>query len=298
MLLHECLECQKNKPKRKDLNEAPLQQWGQLETIPMKTIHIDHKSPLRPSSHGKNFCLGVIDAFSRYLQVYPCTHADTKETIKLLGKYITTFGIPQQIIHNNGSAFMSNGKVEVQSKRLTQYFRHFLSTSGSNWSELTNKFAFAQTANNSSTGYTPYEIVFGIKPQVPLSLKLGLYRDQNKRCTSEFCAGLENYAHTEHKSNNETIDRCLKNQISAEVLKRENDFKLIYSNTYTHCHRITNKAHMFRNQVKLGRPIKEGTKVLLENRSKPLLKSQKLLNLRSGPYIVIEKITEVTYGIQ
>ena len=51
-----------NKPKRKDLNEAPLQQWGQLETIPMKTIHIDHKGPLRQSSHGKNFCLVVIDA--------------------------------------------------------------------------------------------------------------------------------------------------------------------------------------------------------------------------------------------
>ena len=101
-------ECQKNKPKQKDLKEAPLQQWGQLETIPMKTSHIDHKGPLRPSSHGKNFCLVVIDAFSRYLQVYPCTHADCKETIKLLEKYITTFGIPQQIIHDTGSIFMSN----------------------------------------------------------------------------------------------------------------------------------------------------------------------------------------------
>ena len=189
MLLHDCLECQKNKPKRKDLNEAPLQQLGQLETIPMKTIHIDHKGPLRPSSHGKNFCLVVIDAFSRYLHVM--------ETIKLLEKYITTFGIPQQIIHL-GSDWSSelgitmrprttyspwtNGKVEVQNKYLTQYFRHFLSTSGSNWSELTNKFAFADnTAINSSTDYTPYEIVFGIKPQVPLSLKLGIYRDQKKR---------------------------------------------------------------------------------------------------------------------
>ena len=187
--------------------------------------------------------------------MYP---ADSKETIKLLEKYITTFGFPQQLIHDNGSAFMSNdfahwsselgktlrprttyspwtnGKFEVQNKHLTQYFRHFLSTSGSNWSELTNK----------------------------------------------------------------TIDKSLKNLISAEILKRENDFKLIHSNSYSRCRRITNKAHMFRNQFKLGRPIKEGTKVLLENRYKPLLKSQKLLNLRSGPYTVIEKITEVTYGIQ
>ena len=113
---------------------------------------------------------------------------------------------------------------------------------------------------------------------------------------SDFCAGLESHAHTEHKWNNETIDRFLKNQISAEIIK--NDFKLLYSNTYTHYRLITNKGHMFRDQFKLGRPIKEGTKVLVVNRSKPLLKSQKLLNLRSGPYTVIEKITEVTYGVQ
>ena len=174
-----------------------------------------------------------------------------------------------------------------------------MSTSGSNWSELTKKFAFAHnTAINSSTGYTPYEIVFGIKPHVPLSLKIGLYSDQNKRCTSDFCGGLENHAHTEHKSNNETIDNFLKNQNSAKILKMENDFRLIYSNTYTHRRRITNKAHIFRNQFKLERPIIEGTKVLLENRCKPLLKSQKLLNLRFGPYKIIEKITEVTYRIQ
>ena len=79
------------------MTEAHLQQWGQLETISMKTIHLDYKGPFRPSSHGKNFCLVVIDAFSRYLQVYPCTHADSKETIKLLEEYITTFGIHNKL---------------------------------------------------------------------------------------------------------------------------------------------------------------------------------------------------------
>ena len=72
----------------------------------------------------------------------------------------------------------------------------------------------------------------------------------------------------------------------------------MYSNTYTKYRLITNKGHMSRNQFKLGRPIKEGTKMLVVNKSKPLLKSQKFLNLRSGPYTVIEKITEVTYGVQ
>ena len=323
MLLHDCLDCQKNKPKRKDLNEAPLQQWGQLETTPMKTIHIDHKGPLRPMSNGKNYCLVVVDAFSRYIQVYPCKHADSKETINLLEKYITSFGIPQQIIHDNGSAFISNGfvhwsfelgitlrprttyapwtngKVEVQNKHLTQYFRHFINDAGSDWSELTDKFAFAHnTAVNSSTGYTPYEIVFGIKPQIPISLKLGLFRDNDKRCISEYCTGLSPHVHSEETVKNEKIDKLLQNRISSEILKRENLFKTIYSNTYKHCRRVTNQAHYFRNQHKLGKPIKIGSKVLLENRSKQLLRSQKLLHLRSGPYTVVEQVTDVNYKIE
>ena len=258
MLLHDCLDCQKNKPKRKDLNEAPLQQWGQLETTPMKTIHIDQNGPLRPMSNGKNYCLVVVDAFSRYIQVYPCKHADSKETINLLEKYIASFGIPQQIIHDNGSAFISNdfvhgsfelgitlrprttyapwtnGKVEVQNN-LTQYFRHFINDAGSDWSELTDKFAFAHnTAVNSSTGYTPYEIVFGIKPQIPISLKLGMFRDNDKRCISEYCTGLSLHVHSEESVKNEKTDKLLQNRLSSEILKKENLLKNnLQQNLYT-----------------------------------------------------------------
>ena len=70
MLIHDCLDCQKNKSKRHDLNEAPLQQWGELETTPFHTIHIDHKGPFWPSSISKHYCLVVVDSVSRYVQVY------------------------------------------------------------------------------------------------------------------------------------------------------------------------------------------------------------------------------------
>ena len=53
---------------------------------------------------------------------------------------------------------------------------------------------------------------------------------------------------------------------------------------------MTNKAHTFQNQLKLEWPIKKGTKVSLENKPNTLLKSQKLLSLRSGPYTVIKKL--------
>ena len=82
------------------------------------------------------------------------------------------------------------------------------------------------------------------------------------------------------------------------MLKRENTFKTIYSNTYTKCRQTTNKAHKYRNRIKLGNPIPEGRKVLLENHSKGLLKSKKLQELRSEPYTVQRMLTNTTYEIQ
>ena len=144
-----------------------------------------------------------------------------------LEKFITTFGIPQQIVHDNGKAFISNdfvhytdemgitlcprfaystwtnGKVEVKHEDLTNYQRHFNSQSGSNWSEYTSKFAFSHdTAVNYSTGYTPYVILFGKKPQIPLSLKLRLLRDNQKIYTPEYCSNIPPHSHSEETCNN------------------------------------------------------------------------------------------------
>ena len=55
MLVHECLDFQKSNPQRHDLNEAPSEQGGELETTPFHTIHIDHKGPFRPCSDQNNF---------------------------------------------------------------------------------------------------------------------------------------------------------------------------------------------------------------------------------------------------
>ena len=80
MLVNDCLDCQKNKPQRHDLNEAPLEQWGDMETTPFHTIHIEHKGPFRPCSNHKKFCLVIVDSFSRFIQAYLSKTADAPET--------------------------------------------------------------------------------------------------------------------------------------------------------------------------------------------------------------------------
>ena len=192
--------------------------------------------------------------FSRFLGAYPVRDTGAQTTINALEKWITSYGIPQKIVHDNGSAFINsafinwtkkfgitlaartsyspwtNGKVEVQNQHLTRYWRNFMNQSGNKWSKLASKFAFAHnTSVIYTTGQTPYEIVFGTKPQIPMTLKLGLLRDKDKQCKSEFCDGLQSHTHSENSLPNISLNRLLQPQLSDELLKRENEFKRIYS---------------------------------------------------------------------
>ena len=322
-LIEDCIECQTNKRKRHDLHEAPLEQVGELETTPFKTIHIDHKGPLRPSSNSNTPCLVVLDAFSRVVGAYPVGDTGAQTIINALEKWITSYVTPQKIVHDNISAFMNsefinwtnefgitlaprtthspwtNGKVEVQNQHLTRYSRNFMNQSGNNWSKLASKFAFAHNVSvNYTTEQTPYEIVFGTKPQVTMTLKLGLLRNKDKQGKSELCDGLQSHAHCENSLPNNCSNRLLRPQLSDELLKRENEFKRIYSSTYQKCRQITSKAHQHRNQFKLGRPMSTGQKVFLGNHKQDLRMSQKLKQLRVGPFTVTKQITNTTYEIR
>ena len=210
----DCLSCKNNKPKPKHGNEVPLEEW-QNETFPCRTVHIDQKGPLHPSSANNVHCLLIIDTFFRFLMVYPLQNATALATITAAEKWILSFGIPQSIIHDRGTAFINteivnltkelgislrprtahpprtNSKIETQNQHIAPYWRNFLNDARSNWSSLAPKFAFSHnTSVNYTTGKTPYEIVFGTKPQISMSLKLGLYRNKHKICCSTFCKDL------------------------------------------------------------------------------------------------------------
>ena len=321
-LTADCLTCQNNKPKPKYRNEVPLEEW-QNETVPFRTIHIDHKGPLHPPSNRNFHCLLVIDAFSRSLMVYPVTNTGAQATISAVEKWIHSFGIPQSIVHDRGTAFIktefinwtkelgitlgprtahspwTNGKIETQNQHIARYWRNFLNDAGNNWSSLARKFAFAHnTSVNYTTGKTPYEIVFGTKPQIPMSLKLGLYRNKHKLCCSELCKDLPSHSHSENKLKNQLLDNLLRPQLSHALLERERDFKRIYSAFFERCREQTARSHAYRNRFKLGQHLEIGQKVLYENHRQDLSKNQKLQQRRFGPFTVAKRITNTTYQIQ
>ena len=170
---------------------------------------------------------------------------------------------------------------------------------GNNWSSLAPKIAFAHTTSvNYTTGRTPYEVVFGTKPQIPMSLKLGLYRNKHNRCSSEFCKDLPSHSHSENNLNNQLLDNLLRPQLSHSLLERECDFERIYSATFERCREQTTRSHAYRNRFKMGQHLDIGQKVLFENHRQDLSRSQKFQLRRLGPFTVPKRVTNTTYQIQ
>ena len=89
----DCITCKNSKPKPKHRNEVPLEEW-QNDTIPFRTVHIDHKGPLHPPSNRNLPCLLVIDAFSCFLMVYPVTNTSAQATIAAAEKGYIPLGSP------------------------------------------------------------------------------------------------------------------------------------------------------------------------------------------------------------
>ena len=270
-LTADCLTCQNKKSKPKHRNEVPLEE-GQNETTLFRTIHIDHKGLLHPPSNRNLHCLMVIDAFSRFLMVYPVTNTDAQATLSPVENWILLFGIPHSIVHDRGTAFINtefinwtkelgiilrprtahspwtNGKIETQNQHIGRYWRNFLIDTGINWSSLAPNFAFLHNTNvNFTTGETPYEIVFRTKREIPMSLKLGLYRNQHKFCCCEYCIDLPSHSHSANNLKNQLLNNFLRLQFSHALLERERDFKRVYSATFEKCREQTARSHAYRN---------------------------------------------------
>ena len=141
--------------------------------------------------------------------VYPVTNTGAQAIISAIAKCIFWFRIPHFVLQDRGTAFINtefvnwtkelgitlqqktaqppwtNGEFERQNQHKARYWRNFLSGDGNHGSSPPPNFAFAHnTSVNYTTGKTPYEIVFGTKPQIPMSLKLRLYNNKHKLCCS------------------------------------------------------------------------------------------------------------------
>ena len=179
---------------------APLQKI--ITSTPMELVAIDFVH-LEKSSAGFEYMLVIIDHFSRYAQAYPTRNKSAQTAAKhLYGDFILRFGIPARILHDQGGEFdnklfaelhklsgltksrttpyhpMCNGSVERYNQTLLGMLRTLDENQKHRWHEKVNKMIFAyNSTKHESTGYSPFYLLFGREPKLPIDTILGTGRN-------------------------------------------------------------------------------------------------------------------------
>lgn len=173
-------------------------------TMPFETLHIDHLGPIDKRIPVKKYILVVIDAFSKFIRLYPTKTTDTKEVIGHLLQYFQCYSRPKVVISDRGSSFTSemfeefasqhgirhvkvatgspqaNGQAERVNRVITPILAKLTdATTNKQWYKMIEQVEHAvNNTINKSTGKTPSQLLFGVDQR-------GLITDVLKDVVSE-----------------------------------------------------------------------------------------------------------------
>jgi hypothetical protein len=170
------------------LPDFPFSKWG-----------LDFIGPINPSSSvGHIFILTTTNYFTKWTEVVPLKHAQDEHVISFLESNIfSCFGLPIEIISDNGPTFISgkftqflnkfgvnhftsstyypqgNGKVESTNKNLVKILKKIINDKPHQWHTLlTYALWVDQTTTKTSTGHTPFQLLYGQEAIIPVELEL------------------------------------------------------------------------------------------------------------------------------
>lgn len=162
---------------------------------PFEHLTIDCVGPLPPSKTGSIYILTVMCQTTRYPAAYPLRNITTKSVVKALTQFISIFGIPRVIQSDRGTNFTSRmfaqilkqlrvdhqkssahhpesqGALERFHQTLKQLLRTYCTELMKDWEEgLPWLLLAAREVIQESLGFSPNDLVFGHKIRGPLAL--------------------------------------------------------------------------------------------------------------------------------
>jgi hypothetical protein len=191
-----CETCQRTKIAR-NRHPPPLTPLPVEE--PFSRIHIDILGPLPKTKEGYQYVLLTVDSFTKWTEAHPLRTQDAKDTANVLyNEVFTRYGAPRTIVSDRGKNFMSklvsalcemfevrkhhttsyhpqtNAAVERANSTLAQTLRAYIEKDQMNWPSLLPSImmAFRATPCTETTGFSPYELLFGKNMHLPVDTTL------------------------------------------------------------------------------------------------------------------------------
>jgi len=175
----------------KTIHTAPLGSIVTSSPLELKCVDFLH---LDTCSGDYEYLLVITDHFTRFSQAYPARNKSSTTAANIIfNNFICRFGIPSRILHDQGKEWenkifeqleklcgmtksrtspyhpMGNGQCERMNQTLLAMLKTLPEAWKSNWKDHVNKLIFAYNCtSNSVTGYSPYYLLFGRQPRLPI----------------------------------------------------------------------------------------------------------------------------------
>jgi transposase InsO family protein len=193
-----CLKCQKHKKKAE---KSPLQPLP-IPDQPNQRVHMDLFGPLIGSDQGKKFVLTMTDAFTKFAKATVIDNKSAQTVAQaIFDTWISFIGVPHQIHTDQGKEFVNevcktlctellithtrtaayhpqaNAQAEVFNKHIQKYLARFVSEHTLDWEQYIPTMLFSyNTSVHSSTNTSPFEALFGFRPNMPSLIQQEIQR--------------------------------------------------------------------------------------------------------------------------
>jgi transposase InsO family protein len=287
-----CATCSQRKTNRR--NHAPLQSVG--TGWPCQRIGVDFVGPIPGTAHGNRFILAGIDYFTRWSEAFPLKRQDAETTAHtLVTQIVARYGMPY-IMHSDRSAqFESsllramcekfdiartrttayhpqgNGMTERQNRTLIEMLATSAEEASAEWDNLLDIQLMAYRSSlNESTGYTPFFLMIGREMQLPLDCIVPTPDNQSNQSADALTQADKYHAAIAH----------------AYEIAREN------------MGLAQNRQQSIYDRRTFGKRFAVGERVWLHNSVKPKGLSAKFHHPWTGPWVVIDQLSDVDYKIK